>query len=238
MISIRIENFSALADCQSQLYSSKEGFMPLTYRFLQGKVYGLVSDFGCGGWALSSCLGGWCESKIQGNIYLNDTAVSCKDLRKQSCFVAETEIDGICSGQERLSVAECIQKALNISKLSVSAEEIRKLFGLSSERFYRDIGAISGEIFPASIAIGFALKKDIFCYPWMNTHDIARHLDSKVLNVLRENNKIVLLPTCRAFLKTPSKKHVDYIINFHAYGKKYYAIDPAERRQLKRMAGW
>ena len=25
---------------------------------------------------------------------------------------------------------------------------------------------------------------------------------------------------------------------FHAYGEKYYAIDLAERRQLKRLAGW
>lgn len=57
MISIKINNFMSSACCHSQLYSSKEGFLPITYQFFPGNCYGLISDFGCGSWALATCIG-------------------------------------------------------------------------------------------------------------------------------------------------------------------------------------
>lgn len=137
-----------------------------------------------------------------------------------------------------MSANECIQKALEISKLSFTVEDIKRLFKLSDERFNRDLNSVSGEIYRISIAIGFALNKEVFCYPWINTHDSSRIVDSKDIEVLRKNNKIILIPTCRASQKTPLKKVFNYIINFHSYNESYFNLDIAERKKLKKLKGW
>lgn|GEM_PF-1369777 len=238
MIHIHIENFCGSAYCRSQQYSAREAFLPITYHFLPGKVYGLISDFGCGSWALSCCLGGRGEAETTGTLFVNNQAARREDLAKHACFVGEKTFEGVNFEQNLLSAAECIQKALDISKLNYTPEEIKKMFDLSSERFHRDLASVSGEIYPISTAIGFSLGKEIFCYPWMNTHDAARHLDKKLFDILKANNKTILLPACRGLLKTPFKKQLDCIIDLHAYNAKYYALSSEEKAKLKRVRGW
>ena len=78
MIQIRLEDYMSSAFCQSQSYSCKEGFLPITYRFVSTNCYGVISDFGRGSWALTTCLGGRGKEPVSGKIYLNEKT---KDIR-------------------------------------------------------------------------------------------------------------------------------------------------------------
>ena len=129
------------------------------------------------------------------------------------------------------------EKALTISQLPYSVDEIKKMFALSNERFERDLFHVSGEISRISIAIGFAMNKAIFCYPWLNTHDVGVFVDYDIVKTLRKAGKIILIPTCPRSLKTDLKRCFDEIIDFHAFGKPYFDMHPSERKKIKRIKG-
>lgn len=225
------------AFCESQLYSSKESFPSMTYQFSGANTYGLISDFGRGSWAMATCLGGRCEP-VEGEIFINDKKINCYELQKYACFIGENTFNEINSADNNLSAKDCIEKALEISKLPYSVKDIKNLFALSDERFVRDLNHVSGEIWRISIAVGFALGRDIFCYPWFNTHDMSAYIDIDCINTLKNNNKIIIIPACRAALKIPIKKSFDYVINFHKYTEPYFNIHPEERKKSKRIKGW
>lgn len=237
MISIKLKNLLGSAECKTGLYRCKDAFIPITYNFEGGNIYGLISDFGQGSWGLATCLGG--RGKIiDGSVYLNDKMIDLEDLTDFSCFVGETNFTVLQPIDGLVSAKNCIEKALLTSKLPFSIQDIKSQFHISEERFERDIRFASSEIWRISAAIGFALNKQIFCYPWLNTHDAVVALDEAVLNILRKNRKIVLIPACRTFVKSPYRKDLDQIIDFHAYEKPYFNLSPEDRKKLKMVKKW
>jgi ABC-type dipeptide/oligopeptide/nickel transport system ATPase subunit len=237
-MNVRLSCLLCGAYCQSQLYSSKESFLPITYTFTGGSTYGLISEFGCGGWALATCLGGRCDELLEGEIYLNDEQINCVDLQRYSCFVGENSFYDATSVVETLTVRECIDNAIKISGIPYSSQEIKDMFSLSDERFERDLNHVSGEIRRISVAIGFALNREIFCYPWLNSREISSYVDIKLVNTLKKHNKIIVIPTGRASIRTPLRKVFDSIIDFHDFTGKYFCIHPEERKKLKKYKGW
>ncbi len=81
----------------------------------------------------------------------------------------------------------------------MSADTIQNLFELSEPRVGRTIKYVSGVRWKASIGIGFAYGKKIFCYPWMNSNDIRIWGEqiSKSVKVLTDNNCTVVFPTTK-----------------------------------------
>ena len=237
MISIKLINFMGKAICRSEIYSSKESFIPITYDLSGGNIYGLISDFGRGSWALATCVGGMGDC-VDGEIYLDDKKIEHKELANYSCYMGQTTFSEISLGNGVLSAKTCIERALSISKLPNTLHDIKNSFCLSDERFERDLKYVSGEIWRISAAIGFALDKKIFCYPWLNTHDAMVSLDYNILDLLRRSKKIVLIPACRGFVKTPYKNVLNHIIDFHAYQKSYFHISSEERKKLRKMKYW
>lgn len=235
---IELQNVWGGANCQSALYSSKEGFLPISYTFSSGNIYGVVSDFGLGSWALASCVGGRGDC-LEGEIFLNRQKINPEALQKYSCFIGEKIFDPINTKDHLLSAKECIEKALFISKIPYTVQEIKDLFELSDERFERDLNNVSGEIYRISAAIGFAMNKEIFCYPWFNTRDIAVHISINIIKKLKTLNKIILFPTCRASVKYPIRKEFDHVINLHNYFSTYYNLRLTERIKMKmKKSGW
>ena len=225
------------AVCQSNVYSSKESFLPISYTFSGGNIYGLISDFGRGSWALATCLGGKGEW-IEGDVLLNNTKIIGQELLQLSCFVGEKILCDTRSDNSCLSAKMCIDRALKISGLNYTTLEIKNLFSLSDERFERDMNCVGKEIWRISTAIGFALNKEIFCYPWLNTHDVVECIDESMICILKRFHKIVIIPLCRAALNTSIKKSFDNIINFHDYQQSCFQIHPEERKRLSKIKGW
>ena len=92
------------------------------------------------------------------------------------------------------SAKQCIEEALKLSGQPYSVDDVKRLFGLSDERFERNLDNIGIEINRISVAINFALGKDIFCYPWLNEYDVES-ISCHIINVLKAHEKIVLIPT-------------------------------------------
>lgn len=211
---IKLEKYQNIANCRTDYQFCRKSFLSITYQFEKNNVYGLVSDFGCGSWGLVTCIGGRAEERGKGKILLNDKEILSNELSVYSAFVTEKIFPEINSSENLMTVKECIQKALEISGQEYSAEEIKSIFRLSDERFDRPLEYVSGEIWLISMAINFALGKQIFCYPWLNERDINRFeiaYELGVIDYLRERGKIILVPTSQ---KRIAKKLCDHIIIF------------------------
>jgi ABC-type glutathione transport system ATPase component len=156
-----------------------------------GKVYGLIGSIGLGGWLLSYLLAGrdhHFQNSSDSPITLNGEPVHSEALKKLSCYVGEGvaeipyryyrrypwiltwKIRGIKTVAEQIS--EGIQRTSN----RYSLQEIVDMFELTGlhekGRIHRPLEFNSGERWRASLAIGFAFQKKLFCVPWIEPYGI------------------------------------------------------------------
>ncbi len=89
-----------------------------------------------------------------------------------------------------------VKAELNKSKLNYSADEIKDIFDLDSERFQKPIYATGNERFRAMAAVGFSSGKDVFCFPWMSKsrfESFHRNLTG-LFDILEKLDKIIIAP--------------------------------------------
>ena len=213
--SIHFDNYQDIANCRSLLFQSRESFLKCSFTLFAGKSYGVISDFGCGGWGLITSLAGRGSGNYSGNIYVNEKASSPSELSLYSCFVTESVFPSINSKNNLLSPKECISKALIISEQPYSVADIKDIFHLSNERFERSLDSVSGEIWQISLAINFSLGKIIYCYPWLNEIDISWFeiaFKSGIIDFLKKQGKIILIPSSQ---NKTLKRICDHTMKFH-----------------------
>lgn len=158
-----LENYGAMRDTISNF----------DYQFKSG-TYVLQGECATGGWALSMLLAG--KDKVQsGQIIMEDKKLNINDLQMRTCYVGEDAGLKKCCGLLSMSVEEQILYGIK-RRLSYdeNVESIKSKFGLSDQRFNRKIKYMSGERWKASMAIGYALGKEIYCFPWMNSKTIRK----------------------------------------------------------------
>lgn len=169
--------------------------------FTGGKLYGIIGEFGFGGAALTNCLAGIIPIS-KGEIYLNGVQVSQNEIAKISCYVGEGSVNkskGFLK-EKKCTVRKQIENGIKFTHRAYeNITDIQKLFGLSDERFDRPLDCVSGERFKASIAIGFSYQKSIYCFPWLNSHDMYHYREHFNLAIKPLINKgyIVIIPTTR-----------------------------------------
>ncbi len=246
---ITLNGFSGLANCKAVcgkivLYSSREAFKKISCEINSSNVYGLIGEYGSGAWAFSECIGGRGES-CDGEIYINGEKASVdikikngqianqnklyitiKELYKSTCFIGEADIKDLLT-VKKITAKIAIERALKISKLPYTVNEIKNMFFLTDGRFDRALRYTSAEIYRISIAIGFALGKEIFCYPWLNINQYMRTVDPRIMRILKKHNKIVLIPVSKLIMNYDIKILFDHIIDFQdeELKKEYYRID-------------
>lgn len=195
--SICLDKFRDCVECSFLHTNTIDAFTTFSYEFRAGKVYGLVSDFGCGSWALASCIGGRASKDCEGSVLLDNSEIPPSDLLKYSCFVYENESSDTPACEES-TIRTSINRALNISGLPYTVEEIKEMFHLTDARIDRPLDCISGEKWLASMAIGFASGKKIFVYPWLNEKDVDRFViavEHGVIDVITKSGGIVVVPS-------------------------------------------
>lgn len=213
--SIRLENFQDQADCRSYVYQSRESFLQCSCRLLPGNSYGIISDFGYGGWGLVTCIGGRGSESYKGEIYLNDESIMPRDLSQYSCFIPENIFPAINSEDNLMTPLACIEKALFVSGEPYTVSEIKDIFKLTDNRFRRPLEHVSGEIWQISAAVNFALGKEIFCYPWLNEYDIFRYqvaCEVGIIDYLKKRGKIILISSSQGRVL---RKLCDHTMRFH-----------------------
>ena len=215
MNKITLNNFQAVGNCRCNWYTSRESFFKITCNIHTGNVCGLVSNFGLGSWGFASSICGRGEL-YDGEMIVDDLKVEPTYFYDKTIFVFDETNNESIKECKNMSVKEHIEKALAISKIPYNHNDIKSMFCLTDERYHRPLGQVGIEIWRITIAIGFSLNKQIFCFPWLNERDIVFLQQKQVLDYLKCNGKIVLIPTSE--YKTV-KKYSDYIIDFRNKNK-------------------
>lgn len=169
------------------------------YFFEKGKIYGLVGEHGSGGESISSLLTG--RINLNDNIvYLDDNKLDEESIKNCGWYVGKSEYaKGLI--KKEISVKHAIEIAIKKYHRYSSVDEVVTDFHLSSGRLDYELSKYSGERLRASLAIGYASNRRIYCFPWMNTlyfHDIV--LSSGVFRFfkkLKNEGCIIILPTAR-----------------------------------------
>lgn len=198
MPTIQLIDYEASARCRTVNLTCLDSFPPMNCTLEGGKIYGLCGDIREGSWALSWALGGRSEQS-SGEILLDGVHALQKDLKGRSCFIGEPYYPSVNSPFFPGTVRACLTKALQTVPTGWTLEALTEAFHLTPERFDRSPMHVQHpQSWYLSAAIGFAAEKDVFCFPYL-TEDTLRTVErmqtAGMLNLLRENSRIVLLPS-------------------------------------------
>ncbi len=159
-------------------------------------TYVLEGECATGGWALSSILSG--RSEFDGQILLDGSICTQKQLMMNyGCYAGDRLIKPSLFSK-KISIKDQIEFGVSQGKsFGYTTEQIKDLFGLSSERFSRTIEQTGIERWRCSLAIGFANGRVIYCFPWMNSIKLLelKRCLQECLPILDRINAIVLIPT-------------------------------------------
>jgi len=173
----------------------RENIHIFNYNFEFGKIYCINSNLGDGGWGISWAISG--QFKLtKGQIKLDNKILSFKELQKLSWGVG---LDGEAfSFFENKTTRNLINKGLTRNDNFTTVEQIAKNFMLTNERLDNNFKFLSGERWRASIAIGFANKKKIYCFPWIKPEILIMYKDlwfKNILEYLKKENYLIIIPT-------------------------------------------
>lgn len=199
--SVCLVDISGGGDCCLENYGCmRDVVLPLNCEFISGNIYGVIGEFGDGGWALSTMLAGINKWEDYGSILANDKKIRNNEMKKYSCYVgADSGIKkmlGLLPMTVKEQIIYGIKKGLSYDN---DIEQIREKFSLSNERFNRYMKFVSGERWKASMAIGYAMGKSIYCFPWLNTKrliQLEEHI-SICSKVLLDVGSIIIIPTTK-----------------------------------------
>lgn len=196
---------------------------PGTYEFSSGKVYGIVSEFGSGGEYISSLLSGNIEQNEDDKIFIDEVFTdNYKDLKIGWYMRAPFYNKGLI--RREISVRKALGKAIEQSGNRFDFKKIQEEFGLQEKRLDLKLSYYSHEGWRASMAVGYVLQKQIFCFPWQNSiYFSAAIYDSmtyKLFNKITDYGGIIILPTSK---KENVKNIADNIITIKGY--KYNNIN-------------
>lgn len=199
---IEMENVSGGFDCGLENYGCmRDTLGHFTFKFEPG-VYLIEGEGATGGWALSTILSGK-DRTFEGKILFNNQEVTYREIVQNSCYVGEDSGLKKRFGLVPMTVQEQIRYGISKGlSFNNDIEQIRKMFGISEERFNRSMKYVSGERWRASMAIGYSFGKSIYCFPWINSKFIiSREENLKIcFDSLRAIDAIIIIPTTNSYV--------------------------------------
>lgn len=170
-----------------------------TLVFEKGKVYGIEAEYGEGGEMLSAIMSGKIPIKEE-EVYYDDVRVDNPKMGDIGWYLGKKEYSkGVI--RREISARKALERAIKEYHRYQSVEEIMEDFSLRPDRIDMELSRYSGEKWRASLAIGYACKKEVFCLSWMNTSCFNSILLSsgifRFFKRLRKEGCIFILPTSR-----------------------------------------
>lgn len=173
--------------------------MEKTFCFKRGMIYGIIGEQGEGGELISSLLSGRIPIKNE-EVYCDRKLVDNYVLRQMGWYVGKSEYCGRIV-KKQISVKRALLNAIRKYKRYQNLDEVVEEFHLSPDKLHYKITKYSGEKWRASLAIGYASRKEIYCFSWMNTACFNSILLSsgvfRFFKKLKGEGSIILLPTSR-----------------------------------------
>ncbi len=198
MDSIKIENvfFNGLVYFPL-LGNVRDGNGYTTCELQFGKCYCFDAELTSGGWGLSWIIAGQAEP-YSGKIFLNDREFSKKERRKLSQCVGMDVNDYFIPRKK--TIKNQIKKGLGLTKYknASSIEEVMERFSIDKERVGRKIENVGPMMFKASLGIGYAFNKRIYCFPWLWQKSILSFKDlwlKEQISFLKEKGSLIIIPT-------------------------------------------
>lgn len=191
---LRVENLTNAFD---EKHSDELG--DNIYIFKKGKIYGIIGEYGEGGELLSSLLSGRIPLEDEILYYDEERADSLK-IQELGWYVGKPEYaKGIIKYE--ISVKKALTHAIKKYKRYNRLEEVIQDFALTKGRLHDKLSKYSEERWRASLAIGYACKKEMYCFPWMDSATFFDTiLSSEVFRFfkrMKEEGMIIILPTAR-----------------------------------------
>ncbi|MDI4645862.1 hypothetical protein [Cohnella hashimotonis] len=185
-------------------FSMIDSIKDFTMDIQSGRIYGVIGGLGLGGWLLSYLLAGkGMDYKSSSSITMNQKSISSSDMRNISCYIGEGVAEYpygkkyFCPFlKKRITVKDQINQGIKTSNNKYSVQQICELFELSV-RADRPLEANGIEVWRASIAIGFAFQKALFCAPWLEAQWFPYLLNAynkRFFSILKAHGSAVLLP--------------------------------------------
>lgn len=171
------------------------------YTFSQG-VNWLYGDIDDGAWAISYYLSMYGIKHKDfvltenGNLCVNKVATPINELLHHSCYLDES-IYPLFTGKQ--SIRELVTNGIKSNQLDVSADYIKDMFCLDSNRFERSVSHVGNERFRAMAAIAYCNNKQVYCFPWLSKMRFEYYGANitKTIDLLTSLKKIVIVPRGR-----------------------------------------
>ena len=168
------------------------------YIFNSSKIYGLIGAKGSGNTALPYLLTGWSKADSI-SITIDGRSVSPKEMRNISCYIGHQHYYDIFPFHKNLTVKKAIENGIKKShNSSQTFQTIKERFSLTDERENRRFKYIGNEHWRASLAIGYAHGKTVYCAGFLDSAMWEKYYSimlERWLNVLKDDGAIVLIPT-------------------------------------------
>ena len=198
---LSVENFNGYFTSQTSLWGSFHSTCDrLTYNFTPG-VYVLSGEIDSGGWAFAASL--YPQSSKNTIIFPHDTTLyymgkkaSLKEIQKYACNLDDASTGRIKELLLKSSVKKRVEQGIKKNRLDCTAEDIRKLFLIASERYDRPLNQVGIDLFSCNAAINLVNRKMIYCFPWLSQKHFpyCKVKIEKICRVLSDYGKLVLLP--------------------------------------------
>lgn len=170
-----------------------------TFVFDKGKIYGIICEHGSGGDAISAIMSNYVICKTA-EVYIDDAKATALDVKNLGWYVGKSEYTKGLITRE-ISARKALINAVKKYQRYNSIDEVIEDFHLTSGRLNYELSKYSGEKWRASLAIGYACRKEVYCFSWLNTaHFSSILLSSGVFRFfkrLKEEGCIIILPTSR-----------------------------------------
>lgn len=168
--------------------------------FEKGKIYGIVCEYGGGGEAVSLLLTNEVPLK-QEKVFIDDSEANPADIEMLGWYVGKK----ICRNfiiKKEMSVRQLLENAIKKYNRYEKMEDIIEEFHLSPDKLHYGLSRnCEWQMWRASLAVGYASNKKIFCFPWMNTlyfYDCMYNSSVyRFFKKLKNEGSIIILPTSR-----------------------------------------
>ena len=171
-----------------------------TYEFGKGKIYGIICEYGGGGEGISLLLSGIIPSNKE-KIYIDGMEADTSDIKEIGWYLGNILYsEGII--KKEISTKKALEYAIKRYNRYSNINNVIEEFNLTSDKLdYGFSRNCEWEMWRASLAVGYASEKLVYCFPWMNTlyfYDCLYNSSVfRFFNRLKNEGGIIILPTSR-----------------------------------------
>lgn len=196
---LSLQNIDLLAKCESRSNSSVNVTAFDCVNLHRG-VNVMLGELDCAPWSISYLVGMYAYQKKK-RLFLYQTPsvlwqgepISPEALSQKACYLDS------CHPlfRSKKTVKRLIEIGLKKTHQPLSVEQVRLMFAIDSNRFVRPLACVGNSRFRCMTAIGYAWRKEIYCFPWFSQR-MGKYYDPHITELcgrLERYGLTALLPT-------------------------------------------